>query len=120
MERASAVMWTVHRSAVVVEELVKLPVYRQIPALTLTCAHELWVVTESTGSRIQEQIRRFGLSHWLCGRVTVTFGRGSKPAVLNRCLGSRTKDKILKRRQVLRTEGLKSGPTTVYLNSRRS
>ncbi|TWW62225.1 hypothetical protein D4764_04G0008720 [Takifugu flavidus] len=53
---ASAVIWTLHRSVVVKRELsqkAKLSIYRSIFVPTLTCGHELWVMTERTRSRVQ-------------------------------------------------------------------
>ncbi|TWW71616.1 hypothetical protein D4764_16G0001130 [Takifugu flavidus] len=53
---ASTVMRTLHRSVVVKRELsrkAKLSIYRSIFVPTLTYGHELWVMTESTRSRVQ-------------------------------------------------------------------
>ena len=46
---AASVLWTLYRSAVVKRELsqkVRLSVYQSIFVPTLTCGHELWIVTE--------------------------------------------------------------------------
>ena len=53
---ASAVMQSLYRTVVVKKELsrkAKLSIYRSIYVPTLTCGHEIWVMTERTRSRIQ-------------------------------------------------------------------
>ena len=53
---AAAVMRSLYRSVVVKRELsrkAKLSIYRSIYVPTLTCGHELWVMTERIRSRIQ-------------------------------------------------------------------
>lgn len=112
MGAASAEMWTLHWSVVV-------------PADPRSDPHLMWVVMEETRSRIQEEtsflLRRSASAVGYRGRVTVIFGRGSKPMALGHRWGSNEQRyKIVTGWQGPRTEGLKSGPTTIYLNSRKS